>query len=205
MKLRRRLQGRSNSRAESVQRVFENYSGCIALTVALGFHTIATRWTLFSTLDTSLATCYSPSALSDQRFHYPGLLRQPVLVRFRAFWALKVLAESVLVGLRLINFSAVVVLSIISDLITCLCDCRDSSSVGAGPVVAVADAMSSGALNFGAISYLKGSTNRLEFHRSPAFWFYWRLDPGSEYISLYIYCSFVVSCDITAENDIRKI
>lgn len=175
MKLRRRLQGRSNRRAESVQRVFENYSGCIALTVALGFHTIATRWTLFSALDTSLATCYSPSALSDQRFHCPGLLRQPVLVRFRAFWGLKVLAESVLVCLRLINFSAVVVLSIFSDLITCACDCRDSSSVGAG---AVADAMSSGALNFGPISYSKSSTNGLEFHRSPAFCFYCR------YISL---------------------
>lgn len=168
MKLRRRLQGRPNSRAESVQRIFENDSGCIALTVALGFHTIATRWTLFSALDTSLATCYSPSALSDQRFHSSGLLRQPVLVRFRAFWGLKVLAVSVLVGLRLINFSAVLVLSIFSDLITCVCDCRDSSSVGAGPVVAVADAMSSGALNFGAIRCSKSSTNGLEVHRSPA-------------------------------------
>lgn len=76
---------------------------------------------------------------------------------------------SVLVGLRLVNFSAVVVLSIFSDLITCVCDCRDSSLVGAGPVVAVADAMSSGALNFGAINYSESSTNDLGFHRSPAF------------------------------------
>lgn len=162
MKLRRCLRGRSNSRAKSVQRVFENYSGCIALAVALGFHTIATSWTLFSALDTSLATCYSPSAPSDQRFRYPGLLRQPVLVRFRAFWGLRVLAVSVLVCLRLVNFSAVVVLSFSSDLITCVCDCRDSSSVGAGPVVAVADAMSSGSLNFRAISYAESSTNDWE-------------------------------------------
>lgn len=68
MKLRRRLRGRSNSRAKSVQRVFENYSRRIALTVALRFYTVATRWTLFATLDTSLATCYSPSALSNHRF-----------------------------------------------------------------------------------------------------------------------------------------
>lgn len=85
MKLKRRLRGRSNSRAKSVERVFEDYSGSIALTVALRFYTVATRWTLFATLNTSLATCCSPSALSNQRFHCLGLLRQPVLVRFRAF------------------------------------------------------------------------------------------------------------------------
>lgn len=159
MKLRRRFRGRSNSRAKSVQRIFENYSGCIALTVALGFHTIATRWALFSALDASFATCYSPSALSNERFRCPGLLRQPVLVRFRAFWGLRVLAVSVLVGLRLVNFSAVVVLSFFSNLITFVCDCRDSSSVGAGPDVVVADAMSSGSLNFGAISFSESRTN----------------------------------------------
>lgn len=53
---------------------------------------------------------------------------------------------SVLVGLRIVNFSAVAVLSFIFDLITCVCDCRDSLSVGAGPVVVVAVAMSSGSL-----------------------------------------------------------
>ena len=55
---------------------------------------------------------------------------------------------SVLVGLRMVNFSAVTVLSFIFDLITCVCDFRDSSSVGAEPVVVVAVAMSSGSLNF---------------------------------------------------------
>lgn len=68
------------------------------------------------------------------------------MVRFRAFWGLRVLVASVLVGLRMVNFSAVAVLSFIFDLITCVCDCRESSSVGAGPVVVVAVAMSSGSL-----------------------------------------------------------
>lgn len=67
MKLRRLR--RSNSWAKSVQRVLEDYSRRIALTVALRFYTVATRWTLFATLNSSLATCYSPSALSSQRFH----------------------------------------------------------------------------------------------------------------------------------------
>lgn len=62
MKLKWRLQ-RSNSRAKAVQRVFEDYSRRIALTVALRLYTVATRWTLFATFNTSLATCYSPSAL----------------------------------------------------------------------------------------------------------------------------------------------
>lgn len=73
-------------------------------------------------------------------------------MRFRAFWGLRVLVVSVLVGLRMVNFSAVAVLSFIFDLITCVCDCRDSLSVGAGPVVVVAVAMSSGSLTFGGIS-----------------------------------------------------
>lgn len=63
-----------------------------------------------------------------------------------------------LVGLRLVNFSAVIGLSFFSDLITFICDCRDSSSVSAGPVVAVADAMSSGSLSFGVINYFESST-----------------------------------------------
>ena len=66
------------------------------------------------------------------------------MVRFRAFWGLRVLVASVLVGLRMVNFSAVAVLSFIFDLITCVCG--ESSSVGAGPVVVVAVAMSSGSL-----------------------------------------------------------
>lgn len=53
---------------------------------------------------------------------------------------------SVLVGLRMANFSAVTVLSFVFDLITCVCDLRYSSSVGAGPVVVMAVAMS---LSFG--------------------------------------------------------
>lgn len=68
------------------------------------------------------------------------------MVRFRAFWELGVLVVFVLVGLRMVNFSAVAVLSFIFDLITCVCNCRDSLSVGAGPVVVVAVAMSSGSL-----------------------------------------------------------
>lgn len=56
---------------------------------------------------------------------------------------------SVLIGSRMVNFSAAAVLSFIFDLITDVCDFRDSSSVGAGPVVVVADAMSSGSLTLG--------------------------------------------------------
>lgn len=87
---------------------------------------------------------------------------------------------SVLVGLRMVNFSAVAVLSFSFDLITCVCDCRDSSSVGVGPVFVVAVAMSSGSLT------LELSATRSEWvvHRSPASCIYQGQDLGSD---LFIY------------------
>lgn len=147
MELGRRFRGSSYTGTKGVQRIFEDDSGSVAFTVALGLDTVATRWTLLSTLDASLATCYIPSAMSDPgRFHNPDLLRQPVLVRFRAFRGLVVLAVSAAAGLALVDDSAKNSLPLFSDWVGGDCVGRGSSSRGAGPVVVPADAIASESL-----------------------------------------------------------
>lgn len=64
---------------------------------------------------------------NPQPFHPHGLLRQPVLVRFRALRGFGVLAGSTMVALVLDDDSGPVALPLFSDLMGCAC--RGSSPV----------------------------------------------------------------------------
>lgn len=143
MELGRRSLRSSHGRTERTQRILEDDSRRIALTVAFGFDAIATCGSLLSAFDPSLATCYIQSAMPNpQRFDPHGLLRQPVLVRFRAFnglgvlTGLGVLAGSGMVALALVDDSGLGALPLFSEPIACACR-------GSSPVVLEPDAISS--------------------------------------------------------------
>lgn len=142
VELGRRSLWSSDGWTEGTQRILEDDSRSITLTIALGFHAIATSRSLLSAFDPSLATCYIQSALPNrQRFHPHGLLRQPVLVRFRALRGLEVLTGSAMAALALVDDSGPVALPLFSELIAWTC--RGSSPVDVSPVALELEAISS--------------------------------------------------------------